>query len=101
MNERTTSLQPDIMNPRDGKKGFVRQARAADAAEIVRLIGELAASSGETSGATREYVAEYLSSTGSHVLLYERDGTVLGALTYSVRPNLFHAGDSVSAPVVR
>ena len=73
---------------------IVREATLADASVIVRLVGEHAASSGERSPLTEAYVATYLSSTTSKILLAEIQNRVVGLLSYSIRPDLFHAGSS-------
>lgn len=87
----------------------VRDGKPGDERVIVELIAELAQttpvyapsgsasaeiSAGETSPITGEYVLEYLAFPGSHVLLAEEDGRVAGLLSYSVRPNLYHAANS-------
>jgi nucleoside phosphorylase/ribosomal protein S18 acetylase RimI-like enzyme len=72
----------------------VRLAIPADAARIAALIVELAASMGETSPVSARYAKGYLGFPGSSVLLAEEDGQVIGLLSYSVRPDLFHAGNS-------
>ena len=72
----------------------VREATLVDASVIVRLIGEHAASSGEQSPITEAYVATYLASSTSRVLLAEVQNRVVGLLSYSLRPDLFHAGPS-------
>jgi ribosomal protein S18 acetylase RimI-like enzyme len=77
---------------------LIREADKRDAATIVRLIGELAASSSEHSPITEVYVARYLASPVSTILLAETQGQgqgqIVGLLSYSVRPDLYHAGDS-------
>jgi ribosomal protein S18 acetylase RimI-like enzyme len=70
----------------------VEEAGPGDEAAIAALIQELAAASGETSPVTEDYVQEYLATPGSHVLLVRRAGQIAGLLSYSVRPNLYHAG---------
>ena len=69
----------------------IREATLADASAIVRLIGEHAASSGEQSPITEAYVATYLASSTSRILLAEVQNRVVGLLCYSIRPDLFHA----------
>jgi ribosomal protein S18 acetylase RimI-like enzyme len=73
----------------------IRPAGAGDEAAIVRLIQELANTGDETSPLTEGYAREYLASPGSHVLLAEQDRRTLGLLSYSIRPNLYHAGPAV------
>lgn len=70
----------------------IRSASPGDEAAIVRLIQELANTEGEASPITEEYAAVYLSSPGSHLLLADQDGESIGLLSYSIRPDLYHAG---------
>jgi len=72
----------------------VREATAADARAIVELIRELAQSAGESSPITEQYAQEYLACPGSYVLLAAENDCVVGLLSYSIRPNLFHASNS-------
>jgi len=87
----------------------VREAKHGDEHSIIELIAELAqttpalapsgsasagASVGETSSITAGYVREYLAFPGSHVLLAEEGDRVAGLLSYSLRPNLYHAASS-------
>ena len=72
----------------------VRAAVAGDEAAIVALIQELAETIGEASPVTTAYVAEYLGTPGSKVLLAEENGRGIGLLSCSLRPNLYHAGSS-------
>jgi ribosomal protein S18 acetylase RimI-like enzyme len=71
----------------------IRSALEEDSASISRLIIELAENSGETSPITAEYAAQYLGTPGSSILLAEKDRHMIGLISYSIRPNLFHAGD--------
>jgi N-acetylglutamate synthase-like GNAT family acetyltransferase len=70
---------------------IIREAELADAATIVRLIDELAATGGEHSPLTEAYVATCRSSATSKILLAERQQCVVGLLSYSLRPDLYHA----------
>lgn len=72
----------------------IREAIPGDEAAIVALIQELAAAGGDTSPVTPDYVGGYLATPGSHALLAERADRIAGLLSYSVRPNLYHAGPS-------
>ncbi len=72
----------------------VREAKPGDEPFIVQLIEELAQADGESSPITERYVQEYLAYPGSHILLAEAEGRILGLLSYSVRPDLYHAADS-------
>ena len=75
---------------------LVRQARPGDECVIVELIRELAQTGGDASPVTEGYVREYLAFApcGSNVLLAEQEGRAVGLLSYSVRPNLYHAANS-------
>ena len=72
----------------------VRDAQSDDAPHVVRLIAELARAGSENSPITDRYVGQYLSCSGSCILVAEVEGQVVGLLSYSVRPNLYHAADS-------
>lgn len=72
----------------------VREAMVADARAVIELIRELAQTGGESSPITEQYVQEYLASPGSRILLAIENDRAVGLLSYSTRPNLFHAGDS-------
>jgi len=73
---------------------LVREAGPPDAASIVRLIREMAAQEDEQSRINAEYVDEYLSSPVSRILLAEVRGHPAGILSYSLRPDLYHAAAS-------
>ena len=70
----------------------IRSAGPGDAGAIVCLIRELATAYGEESPVTEGYALEYLGSPGSHILLASRDEQTIGLLSYTIRPNLYHAG---------
>jgi GNAT superfamily N-acetyltransferase len=72
--------------------GIIR-ATAADADTIVRMVRELAESSGGTSGVDGEYVGRYLDFPGRTILLAEVAGERVGLLAFSLDPNLYHAAD--------
>jgi len=72
----------------------IREAQANDAPAIVCLIRGLAATVDETSAITEVYAAKYLSSPAGRVLLAEGEGQIIGLLSYSLRPDLYHAGNS-------
>jgi GNAT superfamily N-acetyltransferase len=76
----------------NAKSILVREARWGDEPAIVRLILELAETGGGSSPVTEAYVQEYLACPGSHVLLAEAAGRVIGLISYSIRPDLYHAG---------
>lgn len=73
---------------------IIRTASPGDEITIVNLIQQLAAADGEASPLTAEYVTKYMRAPGSVILLAEVDGQPAGLLSYSVRPDLYHAGDS-------
>jgi ribosomal protein S18 acetylase RimI-like enzyme len=71
----------------------IRDATSQDSSIIVQLISELAAASAEASPISPEYVRTYLAASNSKVLLAETNGRVIGLLSYSIRPDLYHAGN--------
>jgi ribosomal protein S18 acetylase RimI-like enzyme len=75
----------------------VREAGTGDEAAVAEMIGVLAAMEGDESPVTPAYVAGYLDHAGLHALLAESGGRVVGLLTYSFHPGLFHA--SISATI--
>jgi ribosomal protein S18 acetylase RimI-like enzyme len=70
----------------------IRAAGPDDAAAIVALVRELAAAFDEASPLTRAYVEEYLAAPGAAVLLAETTHQAIGLVSYTIRPNLYHAG---------
>ncbi len=72
----------------------IRDARPSDAPGIVALIRESAAEDKEDTPVTGAYVAEYLSSPGSGIMIADSQGQTAGLLSYSTRPGLFHAAPS-------
>ena len=72
----------------------VRNARTGDERLVAALIQELAAESCEQSPISEPFVAAYLDSLGSYLLLAEQRGEVVGLVSYSVRPDLYHAAPS-------
>jgi ribosomal protein S18 acetylase RimI-like enzyme len=87
-----------IPGPASGKERVkivsirVRETKAGDELAIVRLIQELAGTSDESSPITVGYVQKHLTTTSSQVLLAIEDGQAIGLLSYSLRPDLYHAG---------
>jgi len=73
---------------------FVREATVNDVDQIIRLIRILAESYGEHSPVSAGYVVEYLSIPGCGILLAQQSEEVTGLLSYSIRPDLYHAGDT-------
>lgn len=76
----------DAYSPPD--RVSIREANRTDAAEIARLIQH---SVDQGSPLTEDYVCEYLASPQSNILLAEKDEKVAGLLSYSTRPDLWHA----------
>ena len=72
---------------------YIRDAAPGDAAEVVRMIHELAAAGNETSPLTEAYAMRYLSSPENRILLAEIGGGVVGLLSYYMRPDLYHAAE--------
>ena len=75
---------------------LIREARPEDASVVVRLIRELAAADGESTPITDSYAIRYLNAPSNGVLLAKANGEAVGLISYSVRPNLYHAGYSAS-----
>jgi ribosomal-protein-alanine N-acetyltransferase len=69
----------------------IRSAGPADAAAILRLIRQM----GPGSELTEEYVCHYLSGHDRAILLACLGDRAVGLLSYSVRADLYHAGNSV------
>ena len=72
----------------------IRIANPQDAEVVVRLVRELAQNEGEEIGLDEAYVHQYLAFPGSAILLAVQGERAIGLLSYSVRPNLYHAGES-------
>ncbi len=72
----------------------IREATIQDIPHIVQLIVEMVVDAGETTPITEEYVERYLASPVSRILLAEVEGQVAGLLSYSLRPDLYHAANS-------
>jgi ribosomal protein S18 acetylase RimI-like enzyme len=72
----------------------MRLAEADDAEAIAALVTTLAADLKEHSPITSAYVAGYLRSPGVRVLLAVRGQAVLGLISFTYRPSLYHAADS-------
>jgi len=72
----------------------IRQAGAGDEPGIVALVWELAATGSWHTPITEEFARAYLAAPGCGALLAEEGGRACGLLSYTVRPNLLHAGDT-------
>ncbi len=70
---------------------IIREAGQGDEASIADLVRELARSAGESSPVSPATVREFLEFPGCGILLAEESGQALGLLSYSLRPNLYHA----------
>ncbi len=78
----------------DPRPVSVRPAEDDDAVEIAGLVAMLAAELGDPTPVTPAYVADYLHRPGCHALLAVGPAEVLGLLSYSFRPGLYHAANS-------
>lgn len=83
----------DIMKTylRHSSEICVREATVADSHSVVELIRQL----GDDAEVTEDYVRYYLSGKDRQILLAQRGGIVQGLLSYSLRADLYHAGNSV------
>ncbi len=72
---------------------MIRAATPQDAASVVRLVKELAENEGETCDLDEAFVHRYLAFPGSAILLAQDGESIIGLLSYSIRPNLYHAGE--------
>jgi len=76
------------------KTGFhIRVAKPEDTEAIVRLVQEHAAIAGEQNLISASSVATYLAFEHNDILLAERDGQIMGLVSYSIRPDLYHAAN--------
>ena len=80
------SITPDSVS--------IRPAQRGDAATIADLVGQLAASIQEFSSVDEEYVLRYLDTPGAGILVAEAEGEVIGMLSYTLQPSLYHAAAS-------
>jgi ribosomal protein S18 acetylase RimI-like enzyme len=81
-----------MARPNDGGGVTVRDARVDESALVADLIRELAVGEDVDSGVTPELVRHYQEYGDSAILVAELDGSVVGTLTYFMRPGLFHGG---------
>ena len=72
----------------------IRPACEKDAAIIVRLVGILADDLDERSPVDTDYVLSFLRTPGTGILVGDLAGEVIGLITCTLRPSLYHAGDS-------
>ena len=80
------------MGPADDGAVTVRDARPDEAAAVAELIHELARIESVDSDVTARHVRAYQERDDSGIIVAELDGRVAGALTFFVRPGLFHGG---------
>jgi ribosomal protein S18 acetylase RimI-like enzyme len=73
---------------------LIRSAQLEDALVIVGLIAELAERIGEHSPISENYVNTYISHRDNNILLAEENGQVVGLISFSIRPDLYHAANS-------
>jgi len=71
---------------------LIRDAQKQDSPRVVYLIKELAGSDADKYPLDSAYIEYYLNQPGCHILVAERSGYIHGVLSYSIRPNLYHAG---------
>jgi GNAT superfamily N-acetyltransferase len=71
----------------------IRTASPQDAKAIVDLVQSQALADGEASPLTEAYVSRYLASPTSGILLAIDNDQAVGLLSYSARPDLYHAGE--------
>lgn len=72
----------------------IRPASEADASAIVRLVGLLASDLSEHSPVDRDYALRFMRTPGTGILVADLEGEVIGLISYTLRPSLYHAGDS-------
>ncbi len=78
-------------HPQPAPSPSIRPARPADAAHIVRLIHQM----GPDSELSEAYILQYLSGTDREILLARQGEQVVGLISYSLRADLYHAGNSI------
>jgi ribosomal protein S18 acetylase RimI-like enzyme len=79
----------------DPKKSVdIRPALKTDTSAIVHLIGLLASDLGEQSPVDSDYVLNFLRTPGTGILVADLAGEVIGLISYTLRPSLYHGGDS-------
>lgn len=69
----------------------IRPARTGDEPVITRLIRQLAASLGEASSLGDSYALRYMETPGAGALVAVLGGRIVGLVSYTLRPNLYHA----------
>ena len=72
----------------------IRSARETDASAIARLVGLLASDLGEQSPVDTDYVLNFMRTPGTGILAADLASEVIGLISYTLRPSLYHAGDT-------
>ncbi|WP_422446267.1 GNAT family N-acetyltransferase [Thermoanaerobacterium sp. DL9XJH110] len=72
----------------------IRNAKPGDEVYIVELIKELSETIGEASGISVEFAKNSLSFPCFQILVAEEHGRVVGLISYSVKPSLYHGANS-------
>ena len=72
----------------------IRPATIDDAATVVDLVQQLADTSTDSSPLDSDYARKYIESGQGRILIAESDRRPVGMLSYFLRPNLYHAGQS-------
>ncbi len=75
-------------------KIHIREAGASDAADVARLVKELAVEDGFESPIDESFAHNYLAHPNNRALLAEKDGRCVGLLSYLLRNDLYHAGET-------
>lgn len=78
----------------DQQQVVIRYTKLEDTQAIVRLLHQWAAAYDEQSPITADYLSDYLAAPCTRVLVAECEGSVVGLLSYTVRPSLYHASPS-------
>ncbi|MGB7539738.1 MAG: GNAT family N-acetyltransferase [Anaerolineales bacterium] len=81
----------------------IRSAKPDDAQVLVQILRETADEDNERTPVTEAYAKANIASPGSAIPLAEANGAAAGRLSYSIRPNLFHAAPAclIERPVAR
>lgn len=83
-----------MKHPANLPQTTLREASVEDAANVTRLVQELAESGGEHSPIDEGYVRYFLAQPHCHILLAKMEGRTIGLLSYLLKPDLYHAGDT-------
>ncbi|MEW5813803.1 MAG: GNAT family N-acetyltransferase [Spirochaetota bacterium] len=70
------------------------KAKLHDAIHIASLIKQLVLETSGRPSINKNYVGKYLKVSGCNILLAKQSGNILGMISYSVRPGLYHAAKS-------